>query len=169
MSGESKAPVFDASVAHQARVYDYLLGGKDNYEADRTAVVAWLEIDPDLAFTAQANASDLAARRQALTEAAAEEQRRLHRFEVELSELEIERAAVCDVCRRGRLDRAGNLIFAEFSSGKRGSGNNIDARSLRAERQRDRTQDGSSRLNVDLERLLGKTDFGNLDKIKIPF
>jgi hypothetical protein len=29
---------FDTSVANQARIYDYLLGGKDNYEADRTAV-----------------------------------------------------------------------------------------------------------------------------------
>jgi hypothetical protein len=28
--GEPKGPVFDTSVAHQARVYDYLLGGKDN-------------------------------------------------------------------------------------------------------------------------------------------
>ncbi|MGH3169447.1 MAG: SAM-dependent methyltransferase, partial [Trebonia sp.] len=57
--GKPAAPVFDTSVAHQARVYDYLLGGKDNYEADRAAVAAWLEVDPDLAFTARANRSFL--------------------------------------------------------------------------------------------------------------
>jgi hypothetical protein len=31
-------PAFDTSVASQARMYDYLLGGKDNYAADREAV-----------------------------------------------------------------------------------------------------------------------------------
>jgi hypothetical protein len=29
---------FDVTVAHPARVYNYLLGGKDNFEADREAV-----------------------------------------------------------------------------------------------------------------------------------
>jgi hypothetical protein len=42
-------------VPHQARMYDYLLGGKDNYAADRAAAEAALKIYPDLAFTAQAN------------------------------------------------------------------------------------------------------------------
>jgi S-adenosyl methyltransferase len=46
---------FDTSVAHQARVYDYLLEGKDNYAADRAAVEAYLKIDPDLTFSARAN------------------------------------------------------------------------------------------------------------------
>ena len=46
---------FDTSVAHQARVYDYLLGGKDNYAADRAATEAYLKIDPDLTFSARAN------------------------------------------------------------------------------------------------------------------
>jgi hypothetical protein len=50
-----KAPAFDTSVANQARMYDYLLGGKDNYTADREAVDAGLKIWPDLAFTARAN------------------------------------------------------------------------------------------------------------------
>ena len=50
-----KAPSFDTSVANQARMYDYLLGGKDNYAADREAVEAGLKIWPDLAFTARAN------------------------------------------------------------------------------------------------------------------
>ena len=46
---------FDASVAHQARMYDYLLGGKDNYAADREAMEAVLEVHPEAAFTARAN------------------------------------------------------------------------------------------------------------------
>jgi SAM-dependent methyltransferase len=46
---------FDTSVAHQARMYDYLLGGKDNYEADRAATEEWLKIDPGMAFTVSAN------------------------------------------------------------------------------------------------------------------
>ena len=46
---------FDTSVAHQARVYDYLLGGKDNYEADRVATDAVLAIYPEMAFNAKAN------------------------------------------------------------------------------------------------------------------
>jgi hypothetical protein len=36
-------------------MYDYLLGGKDNYAADRAAVEAALEFFPDMAFTARAN------------------------------------------------------------------------------------------------------------------
>jgi hypothetical protein len=56
MTNEDAGPIsFDTSVAHQARVYDYLLGGKDNYAADRAAVEAQLKIFPDLAFSARAN------------------------------------------------------------------------------------------------------------------
>jgi hypothetical protein len=56
MTNDAVRPVpFDTSVAHQARVYDYLLGGKDNYAADRAAVEAQLKIFPDLAFSARAN------------------------------------------------------------------------------------------------------------------
>ena len=46
---------FDTTKAHQARVYNYLLGGKDNYAADRAAMEASLKIYPELAFTARAN------------------------------------------------------------------------------------------------------------------
>jgi S-adenosyl methyltransferase len=46
---------FDTSVAHQARMYDYVLGGKDNYAADRAAVEAWLEADPGVAVSCRAN------------------------------------------------------------------------------------------------------------------
>ena len=46
---------FDVTVAHQARVYDYMLGGKDNYAADRAAVEAWLKADPGMASIARTN------------------------------------------------------------------------------------------------------------------
>jgi hypothetical protein len=53
--GKSEPPPFDTSVAHQARVYDYLLGGKDNYAADRAVAEATLKVNPDLAPSAHAN------------------------------------------------------------------------------------------------------------------
>ena len=37
---EDRTPVLDVKVAHQARVYDYWLGGKDNFAADRAAAEA---------------------------------------------------------------------------------------------------------------------------------
>src|ERR1700733_13085481 len=46
---------FDTSVAHQARMYDFVLGGKDNYAADRAAVEAGLKVWPDMAFAMRAN------------------------------------------------------------------------------------------------------------------
>jgi S-adenosyl methyltransferase len=53
--GRAGPPAFDTSKAHQARVYDYLLGGKDNFAADRAAVDAWLQVDPELPFTVRSN------------------------------------------------------------------------------------------------------------------
>jgi hypothetical protein len=46
---------FDTNVANQARVYDYLLGGKDNYAADRAAAEAALKVAPETQFTCRAN------------------------------------------------------------------------------------------------------------------
>jgi S-adenosyl methyltransferase len=54
-AGEARTPAFDTSVAHQARVYDYVLGGKDNYAADRAAAEAALRIWPEMAFAMRAN------------------------------------------------------------------------------------------------------------------
>jgi len=54
-AGKTESPEFDTSVAHQARVYDYLLGGKDNYAADRAAAEAWLKVNPDTVFTVLEN------------------------------------------------------------------------------------------------------------------
>src|SRR5271156_734678 len=44
-----------ASIAHVARVYDYLLGGKDNFAADREAAEQAILINPDIVSTARAN------------------------------------------------------------------------------------------------------------------
>ena len=44
-----------ASVAHVARVYDYLLGGKDNFAADREAAEQARRINPDIVSAARAN------------------------------------------------------------------------------------------------------------------
>jgi len=54
-AGKTGRPPFDTGVANQARIYDYLLGGKDNYPADRAAVDAVLKVAPELGFTARAN------------------------------------------------------------------------------------------------------------------
>src|SRR5262245_54893142 len=48
-------PQLDTSIAHHARIYDYVLGGKDNYAADREAVEALLKIWPEMAFGMRAN------------------------------------------------------------------------------------------------------------------
>src|SRR6202451_1414419 len=55
-SGSKPGPLpFDTTKANQARVYNYLLGGKDNYAADRAAMEETLKIYPERAFTAGAN------------------------------------------------------------------------------------------------------------------
>ncbi len=46
---------FDARVAHPARVYDYWLGGKDNFEADRIAGEATIAAYPAIRASARAN------------------------------------------------------------------------------------------------------------------
>jgi hypothetical protein len=54
-NGRTSSLRFDTSVAHQARMYDYVLGGKDNYASDRAAVEAGLKTWPDMAFAMRAN------------------------------------------------------------------------------------------------------------------
>jgi hypothetical protein len=53
--GRAEPPVLDTSVAHIARVYDYWLGGKDNFAADRAAGDAALAAYPGLASSVRAN------------------------------------------------------------------------------------------------------------------
>jgi len=48
-------PTFDTSVAHVARIYDYWLGGKDNYAVDRAAGEAALKAYPDLINSVRSN------------------------------------------------------------------------------------------------------------------
>ena len=48
-------PVLDTSTAHPARVYDYWLGGKDNFAADREAGEQALKAYPQLAEAVRSN------------------------------------------------------------------------------------------------------------------
>jgi hypothetical protein len=50
-----EARAFDTSVAHSARVYDYWLGGKDNFAADRTAAEQVIEVRPAIRTDVRAN------------------------------------------------------------------------------------------------------------------
>jgi hypothetical protein len=59
--GEHPASLeFDTSVAHPARVYDYWLGGKDNFAADREAAERVLAVTPGLRMRVRANRAFLA-------------------------------------------------------------------------------------------------------------
>ncbi len=49
------AVLIDTSVAHPARVYDYWLGGKDNYPADREAAEAVIRANPGIVPGVRAN------------------------------------------------------------------------------------------------------------------
>ena len=55
------APALDTSVAHPARIWDYFLGGKDNFAADRAAAQGVLEVMPTMAMVARAGRAFLAA------------------------------------------------------------------------------------------------------------
>jgi hypothetical protein len=46
---------FDITVAHQARMYDYLIGGKDHFAVDRAASEEMLRFYPDTRSSARAN------------------------------------------------------------------------------------------------------------------
>ena len=48
-------PSFDIATAHPARVYDYLLGGKDNFTADRIAAEEIIETSPVVFECVRAN------------------------------------------------------------------------------------------------------------------
>jgi len=60
MTSWQEQPGFDTSVAHPARVYDYWLGGKDNFAADREAAERVLAVSPGLRFRVRANRAFLA-------------------------------------------------------------------------------------------------------------
>jgi hypothetical protein len=50
-----KPPKIDTSVAHVARIYNYWLGGKDNFAADREAGDAAIKAYPDMYSSVRAN------------------------------------------------------------------------------------------------------------------
>jgi S-adenosyl methyltransferase len=52
---ESKAAKVDTTVAHIARVYDYWLGGKDNFAVDRIAAEQVIAAFPDIVRSARGN------------------------------------------------------------------------------------------------------------------
>jgi hypothetical protein len=53
--GAAQLPELDTSRPNIARVYDYWLGGRDNFDADREEAERLLEIHPDLRRLAQEN------------------------------------------------------------------------------------------------------------------
>ena len=52
---QEKTADLDTAHAHSARVYDYWLGGKDNFAADREAAEQALAVNPGIAADARAN------------------------------------------------------------------------------------------------------------------
>jgi len=59
VNGGSPMP-FDTSVAHVARVYNYWLGGKDNFAADRAAGEQAIKAFPEIGLSARSNRAFLA-------------------------------------------------------------------------------------------------------------
>ncbi len=57
---DGSAARFETTVAHPARVYDFWLGGKDNFEADRTAARQVIAAQPGILFGVRANRAFLA-------------------------------------------------------------------------------------------------------------
>jgi len=53
--GSHDAYGLDTSVAHSARVYDYWLGGKDNFAADRIAAEQVIDVRPSIRTDVQSN------------------------------------------------------------------------------------------------------------------
>jgi hypothetical protein len=60
MTPEGELIKIDTSVAHSARVYDYLLGGKDNFAADREAGDQMIEALPNVVSGSRMNRAFLA-------------------------------------------------------------------------------------------------------------
>jgi hypothetical protein len=58
--GQDRMSRFNTGVAHPARVYDALLGGKDNFAADRAAAVAGMRAFPASGTSVRANRAFLA-------------------------------------------------------------------------------------------------------------
>jgi hypothetical protein len=61
LAGSARAEKFDTSRPNVARIYDYLLGGKEHFAADRRAAEQLLAAMPNAATVAKANRTFLAA------------------------------------------------------------------------------------------------------------
>ncbi|MFJ9714665.1 SAM-dependent methyltransferase [Streptomyces sp. NPDC101213] len=53
--GGAPTPVIDTSKPHPARMYDYFLGGKDNYEVDQEAAEEFIKVAPEVREAVRAN------------------------------------------------------------------------------------------------------------------
>jgi hypothetical protein len=53
--GDVPGPKFDVSVPNVARMYDYMLGGKDNYQADRDAAEQLIKVLPEAELACRQN------------------------------------------------------------------------------------------------------------------
>lgn len=53
--GVHASPALDPMVPNVARMYDFMLGGKDNYGSDREAVARLIEISPEVQLAARWN------------------------------------------------------------------------------------------------------------------
>ncbi len=60
LPAEAQAPGFDTQHAHSARVYNYWLGGKDNFAADREAAEQAITANPGIVTDVRANRAFLA-------------------------------------------------------------------------------------------------------------
>jgi len=60
MTDNVNVPDLDSGVPHIARVYDYWLGGKDNFAADRELAEQIITAYPDIVFSVRANRDFLA-------------------------------------------------------------------------------------------------------------
>ena len=60
MASHGEPASFDTSVAHVARVYNYWLGGKDNFAADRAAGEQAIKAFPNIVLSSRANRAFLA-------------------------------------------------------------------------------------------------------------
>ena len=54
-TGPELPPAINTNVAHHARVYDYWLGGKDNFPADRALAELMIQAIPNMRAMAAAN------------------------------------------------------------------------------------------------------------------
>ncbi len=78
---------------------------------------------------------------------------------------EIERSALLDIVGGGGLHRRGYLVEHEIGSSQRCSGDDIDSRRLRGERQDDDTRNRRAGLHFDQNRLGGETAAGNFQPV----